>query len=345
MLYATTRNNADAFTPHRVLTSRRGPDGGLYVPFRLPRYSEEDIQALAGKNFNTNLADCLNLQFGTHLTGLSIDLAVGRSSVRLQQLGQKILLGELWHNTGWCFSGMIRDLSALILGDKRESAETEGWVPIGIRLAVLFGIFGELIREGIASPEKKVDISVITGDFSAPMAAWYAKYMGLPIGDIVCCCNENSNLWNFICHGQLRTDGIAVKTQVPEGDFMVPEGLERLISVYGGPEETHRYLEAVRKGSSYYVEDGFLRRMRKGIYTTVSSDRRILDTIPSTWNTHRYLMDPATALSYAGLQDYRARTGSMRTALIFSDNRPFHSSEIIASAMGVSLDSLKEYIE
>ena len=104
MLYATTRNNVDAFTPHRVLTSRRGPDGGLYVPFRLPRYSEEEIQALAGKNFNTNLADCLNLQFGTHLTGLSIDLAVGRSSVRLQQLGQKILLGELWHNTGWCFA-------------------------------------------------------------------------------------------------------------------------------------------------------------------------------------------------------------------------------------------------
>lgn len=344
MLYATTRNNVDAFTPHRVLTSRRGPDGGLYVPFRLPRFSEEEIRALAGKNFNSNLADCLNLQFGSHLTGFDIDLALGRSSVRLQQLGQKIIAAELWHNTQWQFSRMVEDLSALILADKGDTARPEGWAALGIRLAVLFGIFGELIREGIASPEKKVDISVINGDFSAPMAAWYGRQMGLPIGDIVCCCNENSNLWNFICHGQLRTDGIAVNTLVPEGDYVVPEGLERLISVYGGTEETHRYLDAVRTGGTYYVEDGFLRRMRKGIYTTVSSDRRILNTIPSTWNTHRYLMDPATALAYGGLQDYRARTGSMRTALILSDNRPWHSGDIIAKAMGVSLDSLKEYI-
>lgn len=345
MLYATTRNNVDAFTPHRVLTSRRGPDGGLYVPFRLPRFSEEEIQALAGKNFNANLADCLNLQFGTHLTGYDIDLAMGRNSVRLQQLGQKIIMGELWHNTQWQFSRMIQDLSALVLSDKNETSETGGWANVGIRVAVLFGIFGELIREGIASHEKKIDISLIAGDFSAPMAAWYARYMGLPIGDIICCCNENSNLWNFICHGQLRTDGVAVRTLVSEGDIVIPEGLERLICAYGGPVEAERFMDAVRTGSTYYVEDVFLHRMRQGIYVTVSSDRRILNTIPSTWNTHRYLLDPATALSYAGLQDYRARSGSMRTAVVLSENSPSNSSQIIASSLGISGDSLKEYMK
>ena len=345
MLYATTRNNTDAYTPHRVLTSRRGPDGGLYVPFRIPRFSPEEIQALAGKNFNANMADCLNLQFGTHLTGYDIDLAIGRSAVRLQQLGQKIIMGEPWHNTQWQFSRMIQDISDLLIADRNTRSETEGWADVGIRIAVLFGIFGELIREGIVSHEKKVDISLIAGSFSGPMAVWYARYMGLPIGDIICCCNENSNLWNFICHGQLRTDGIAVSTVVSKGDVVVPEGLERLIGIYGGPAETERYLDAVRTGNTYYVEDSFLHRMRQGIYVTVSSDRRILNTIPSTWNTHRYLLDPATALAYAGLQDYRARTGGMRTALVLSQNSPSCSREIIASALGISGDSLKDYIK
>lgn len=345
MLYATTRNNIDAFTPHRVLTSKRGPDGGLYVPFRIPQFSDGEIQALAGKNFNANLADCLNLQFGTHLTGYDIDLAMGRNSVRLQQLGQKIFMGELWHNTQWQFARMIQDLSVLVLSDKNEMPENQGWADIGIRIAVLFGIFGELLREGIVSSEKKADISLIAGDFSVPMAAWYARYMGLPIGDIICCCNENSNLWNFICHGQLRTDGVAVQTLVSEGDIVTPEGLERLICAYGGPMEAECFMDAVRTGSTYYVEDAFLHRMRYGIYVTVSSDRRILNTIPSTWNTHRYLLDPATALSYAGLQDYRARSGSMRTALILSENSPSNSCVAIASALGISKDSLKEYMK
>lgn len=345
MLYATTRNNVDAFTPHRVLTSRRGPDGGLYVPFRIPRLSDAEIMALAGKNFNSNLADCLNLQFGTHLTGYDIDLAMGKNPVRLQQLGQKIIMGELWHNTHWKFSRMVQDLSALILADKNVTAETDGWANIGILVAVIFGMFGELIREGIASFEKKVDISLISGDFSGPMAAWYARQMGVPIGDIVCCCNENSNLWNFICHGQLRTDGVAVCTVVPEGDFVIPDGLERLISMYGGPEEVQRYVDAVRTGSSYHVENTFLHRLRQGIYVTVSSERRILNTIPNTWNTHRYLPDPATALAYAGLQDYRARTGGMRTVLILSENCPSCSRDIIMSALNISEDVLKEYLK
>ena len=344
MLYATTRNHNDAFTPLRVLTSKRGPDGGLYVPFRIPGFSDEEIRSLAKKNFNSNLADSLNLLFGNHLTGYDIDLAVGRNSVRLQQLGQKIIVGELWHNTQWQFERMVQDLSTLVLADKNETAETEGWAEIAIRIAVLFGIFGELIREEIVTSEKKADISVIAGDFSVPMAVWYARQMGLPIGDIVCCCNENSNLWNFICHGQLRSDGVAIQTVVTEGDVVVPDGLERLISVYGGPEEAQRFMDTVRTGRTYYVEDAFLHRMRQGIYVTVSSDRRILNTIPNTWNTHRYLTDPETALAYAGLQDYRARTGAMRAALILSENCPSNSYEMIASALGASADSMKEYI-
>ena len=344
MLYVTTRNSADAYTAQRILTIRRGPDGGLFLPYRIPQFTRQEIADLGSRNFNSNLAETMNLLFGSRLTSYDIDLAIGRSCVRLQQLGQKLIMGECWHNTDWQFSRMVGDLSAMVLTEKNAVPEVNGWALTGVRIAVLFGIFGELIREGLAGPEKTVDIAVVSGDFSAPMSAWYGRAMGLPIGNIICCGNENTALWDFICHGTLRTDGVAVSTVVPEADVVIPEGLERLISLYGGPAEVERYVDTMHRGATYYAEDGFLARLRQGIYVTVSSAERILATIPSAYATHRYLLGPSGALAYAGLQDYRARTGEMRTALILTEKSPAKDSGTVAAAMGVSADSIKEYM-
>ncbi len=45
MLYITTRNLHDAYTAHRAITSERCPNGGCFVPFRLPYF---DIGIVAG---------------------------------------------------------------------------------------------------------------------------------------------------------------------------------------------------------------------------------------------------------------------------------------------------------
>lgn len=344
MLYVTTRNKDEVFTAHRVLTGNRGPDGGLFVPYRLPVFSEQEILSLADRNFNANVAQIINLFFSSRLVSQDLDLALGRRCVRLQQLGQRIIMGECWHNTDWTFDRLVADLTALLVKDSEAPAKPKGWAGTGIRIAVLFGMFGELIREGIAAFDRKVDVSLVSGDFEGPMAAWYARAMGLPIGNIICCCNENAALWDFICHGQLRTDGAAVPTMVPEADVQVPQGLERLIGLYGGQEEVDRYVGAVHEGSTYYLEDAMLHRLRQGIYVTVSSEKRILQTIPAAFATHRYVLCPAAALAYSGLQDYRARTGEMPNALILTEQSPGLHAARIASAIGIPESALPQYL-
>lgn len=344
MLYVTTRNNVDAFTAQRTLTLRRGPDGGLFMPYRIPVFSQDEVRGLAGKRFNVNLADTLNLLFGSHLTSYDIDLALGRHSVRLRQLGQKIIIGECWHNTDWHIQRLIHDLSVLVLGQTDVEPEQKGWIQIGIRISVLVAIFGELIREGLADTDNTVDIAQVSGDFSGPMAAWYARNMGLPIGNIICCCNENAVLWDFICHGVLRTDAVAVKTSVDEANVATPEYLEHLICLYGGPAEIEQYVQALHHGSNYYLEDGMLNRLRQGLYVTVSSEKRILNTIPSAFSTHHYILSAAGALAYAGLQDYRARSGSTKTSLIMTEKSPSFDAEIIGSVLGISDDSVTQFI-
>ena len=343
MLYVTTRNNRDAFTAQRVLQDRRAGDGGFYVPFRLPVLSEAEIGSFAEKSFNKCVAEVLNLLFNTRLTSFDLDLSVGRYTVRLQTLNTRIIMAECWHNPQWLFSCLVQELVELVRGEASEPVTGE-WAEIGVRTAVLFGIFGELMRHGMASTEKKVDISVVAGDFSAPMSAWYARAMGLPVGNIVCACNENGNLWNFICHGQLKTDGTAIPTVTPEADIVVPAGIERLIYAIGGCPEVERYLEALRLGRTYYMEEKLLHRLRQGIYVTVTSQQRILETIPNVYATHDYILSASSALNYIGLQDYRAKTGECRNALILTEKSPRSDGDLVAAALGFTRQTLERLL-
>lgn len=342
MLYVTTRGTVDAYTAQRVLRDRRGPDGGLYVPFRLPSFSQEEILALGQKNFNTCVADALNLLFNTRLTGYDIDFTAGRYCIRLAKLTGRLLMAECCHNTRGTFDQTIKALTELIRQEDGADPRSGDWADVGIRIAVLFGIFGELIREGIADFERRVDISLVAGDFSGPMSVWYARKMGLPIGNIVCCCNENGSLWDFICHGQLRTDSVARDTLIPEADVAVPVGIERLIHACGGTNEVMRYLEAVHSGKTYYLDDRMLRAMRQGIYVTVNSSGRIRDLIPNIWGTYSVLMAPCAALCHAGLQDYQARTGESRCALILSGKSPRFYGDSMARLLGISSRELED---
>lgn len=337
MLYVTTRNNRDAFTAQRALRENRGPDGGMYLPFRAPRFSQADIDALGEKSFNQCVADILNLLFKTKLSCWDVDFCIGRYPVRLETLRHRIIMGETWHNPDWHYERLVKNLVSHLC----ETEELPGdWVKIAVRIAVLFGIFGELKRAGIET----ADISVISGDFSVPISAWYARQWGLPIRNIICCCNENNSLWDLICHGQMRTDVISIPTAIPEADITLPDDLERLIYECGGISEVERYLTACRCGRMYCPNDAMLAKLRKGLYVSVVSSRRMETTIPSVYRTHGYLLSACSALAYAGLLDYRAKTGETCHAIVLADKSPMCDAEAVARLIGVAVEELRNVV-
>ena len=65
MLYVTTRIGEDAFTASRALAESRGPDGGFYVPMRLPRFNRDQIVELGQKTLQNLFM--VNIQGITHL--------------------------------------------------------------------------------------------------------------------------------------------------------------------------------------------------------------------------------------------------------------------------------------
>ena len=335
MLYITTRSRRDAYTAQRALRESRGPDGGMYLPFRGPSYSSEEWRELAAAPFGQRVAEILNRLFGCKLTCWDVDVCIGRNPVPLVSLGHRTLAAELWRNPGLSYDYMARELAEQLLD---ASDYKTGWLAIALRVALLFGIFGQL------NTDEPKDISLISGDFSAPISAYYAKQWGLPIGTIICCCNENSGLWELLCHGQLRTDATSVRTAIPEADVALPEQLERLGFEAGGEAEVARYLEVYRRGGAYAPSDPVLANLGRDFRVSVVSSSRIGQTISSVYRTHNYVLSPAAALSYAGLMDARAKPGLHKTALILAEKSPMLDAGYTAASLGIAETELNDIL-
>ena len=340
MLYVTTRNSKDAYPSGYVLSHPVPACGGGWKPRQVQPFTGEEIIRLKDISFNSCLALVLNRLFDKKLSAWDVDFCIGRYPVRLKNLSGNLSMAELWHNPGWQFSFMTKKLAGLV-----EAEVPSHWVEIAVRMAALFGIYGELLRQGSIRPGETVDVAVLCGSFAEPMSAWYARQWGLPIENIIGCCNENNGVWNLICHGQFRTDEVSRETCVPQADIVRPSQLERLICECGGLAEMEDYLGCLETGRTYYPnEQTTLAGMRRGLYISVVSSQRLPQTISGAYGSHSYVLSPESALIYAGLQDYRARKGTLRQAVVMVNQSPVHSEALVAQALGLAPEEIRELL-
>ena len=329
MLYAATRNKRDIETAYKAIHLDCTGDGGLFTPFRMPVFSQQDILAMKDRAFGQNMAQVLNTFFSTGLTGWDIEFAIGRTPVQLAAITQRFYIAESWHNSQWRFDNVVQMLSDRLRGDD-GGAVPSNWVCIAVRIAALFASYGQMLAAGCIDSQEILDVAVTTGDFAAPMAVWYARRMGLPVGNIICGCNANGCVWDLLNHGQMTTGTVAVRTVTPDADFALPRNLERLIYETLGMEENLRYLECCATGSIYTVNELQLEQLRSGMFAAVISDSRVESIIHSVCRTSNYIFSPYAALAYGSLLDYRAKTGESRNVLLLAERSPTCDVERVA---------------
>lgn len=345
MLYITTRSQRESYGAEQALSEDRSPDGGFYIPARMPAFGKREINAMAERSFAANVASIINLLFDTELDSWAVEFAIGRYPVNLVTVSGRATIAETWHNPAWKFDRLVRGVEKAIRQSDQISPVPSDWLMIASRIAVLFGIFGELIREGEVSFDNVIDVAMPSGNFSGVMAAWYARHWGLPIGNIVCCSNENAAAWNLVRKGELRTDTPAIKTDTPACDCAVPADLERLIYHTLGISETRRFIETCYMGGNYYLERHQIDQLQEGIQVSVVSASRMEATVGNLLRNSNYIADPYTALVYSGLLDYRSRTGVGRNALIMSDESPAFSLGVLSRCLGMTPAELKKRID
>lgn len=328
MLYATTRSKVETFTPRRALKDSYAPDGGLFIPARMPEYTQQEILELETLTAGECIARVMNRFFGTKLTGREVDFRLGRNVCRLTDMSHRIVVVETWHNNDGRFEHTVKALAGMVsaeLGTQRPSQ----WMVIAARIAVVFAVYGDLRRRGGIAPEGVLDAAVEDGDLTAAMAFWYARKMGLPIGTIVVCGENDGGIWEMIVRGQIKTAG------------GVPDGLERLVFASLGHSQTQRYVECCRSGEVFALGIEKRRTLREGLYACVVSPGRTMSVITNVCRTNGAILDPGTAKAYAGLMDYRAITGSGAPALILCEASPVLRETEVCAALGIDGDTLR----
>lgn len=315
------------------------------MPMRLPRLDKQQLRQLAQNSFSQNVADIINLYFGTNLDSWSVEFAIGRYPVKNVSIGSREIVAEVWHNPLWKFERLVRGIEKAIRQSDDVRNVSSDWLMIASRMAVLCGIVGDLMAQGRISSGEVIDIAYPCGNFSGPMAAWYAKQMGLPIGTILCCCNDNNGVWNLLHKGQIRTDAQPVSTVTYQCDVMAPVGLERLIFANLGIKSANAFADVVRNGGTFYLEPAEQKELRDCMYVPVTGSKRLESAVKSLYNSCGYPADVYTALCYSGMMDYRSVTGEGRQVLIISEESPVYSLPYLARCLKTTPNELKSRIE
>lgn len=341
MLYTTTRSDHDTYTAERALKERCAPDGGLYLPMQRKRFSPGELAQLLSQEPTGVIVSVLNHFFSSKLTAKDVEFSLGREFIRLPSLSRNVTAAEYWRNADGDFSRIQRILTERVAIDKR-SAPVGEWAQTATRIAMLFAAYAQMHRDGRIEYGKKLDVAVLSGSFSGPVAAWMARDMGLPIGNIICCCNENGAAWDLLQRGEMKLNPQVRRTKTPRCDVGRPEGVERLVRLTLGVQEANRYAYLCEEGGVYELRPEQHEKLRAGMYASVSSDIRVQRVIANAYATNGYVLCPYSALVYSGLMDYRAATGHNGPALMISETSPLQCEEQIAKAMGVTVAEVHE---
>lgn len=335
MLYITTRSNDENYTAHTALTADLAKDGGYFVPFRLPTYSPEEIDGFKEKSFCQTLAEILNMFFSARLDANELELRMGRNIPRVLAINHKILMAELWKNPKGNYTYLENVLHLALVGMEAADKPKE-WERIAIGIATFFGLYGQVLRQDLLPAGQSFDICVNSDEFMWPIVSWYCRKMGLPINVITCANVDDSTLWDFLHRGTISTTLISDTLQ---------HGMERLLQGIFGCTEAEKFHLACAERQPYSLTEEMLNTLNEGLFCSVSGEDRVKQTINSVFRSNSYIMTPQSALSYSGLQDYRAKTGNSEPTMILAMHTPKDCVTEICEYTGLRSDRINEYID
>lgn len=302
MLYVNSRNKSESFTAFRVLAENPVSGKGVIVPFRLRKMTDEQIQNICSGSFYDAVAQMLNHLFNLHLEGWDLELNAGRNATAIYQMNPRIHVSELWHNPADTYAFLEKALYKK-LGQTGDNMPL--WASVGIRIAVLFGIYAQLNGQGF----EFLDVVGVSNDSTTYLAPFYAKLLGLPIRNIIIGCDEESGLWELIHKGQLPAFSTAA------------DAVEMMIFSVLGEEEVARFWEQHGQKRPYILDEEQICVFSEGLFAAVIGDSRLDSVIENVYRTNAYRMSRQTAVAYSAVQDYRAKTGDCRDVLIFADGK------------------------
>lgn len=206
-----------------------------------------------------------------------------------------------------------------------------------------FDAYTQLVNKGAITQGQEVTFCVPTGNFGDVLAGYFAKEMGLPVDRLIVASNSNKVLTDFLETGIYDRRRAFEKTISPSMDILVSSNLERLLYLASGKDtELVSYLmnQLVTKGI-YTVPTQVMDTIRQTFDAGFATDDQTRETIRSTWENCRVLIDPHTAVAKHVLDRVSRQANDVRVCL--STASPYKFSSDVLAALGHSTVGLDDF--
>jgi threonine synthase len=157
-------------------------------------------------------------------------------------------------------------------------------------------------------------VSVPSGNFGNLTAGLIAKRLGLGVCRFVAATNVNDAVPKYLRSGHYEPQP-SVRTVANAMDVGAPSNFERMQSLYGGD------LEALRRDIVGFAYD----------------DAHVTAEIGNVYRTHRYLLDPHSAIAWLALQESLDRSPGAH-GVFLSTAHPAKFREVVEPAIGEHIE-------
>ena len=217
-----------------------------------------------------------------------------------------------------------------------SSANSINWGRVLPQIVYYVSAYCDLLAQGAVQNGQAVNVCVPTGNFGNILAAYYAKTIGVPIARFICASNANNVLTDFLRTGVYDKNRPFYNTLSPSMDILVSSNLERLLLALTGEQaQVAGYMKELAQTGRYQVSDKVLQKLQREFAAGFCDDEQTKAQIAKTWQEHRYLIDPHTAVAFHVLEEYRRETGDQTPAIAVSTASPFKFCSGVLDALGV----------
>ena len=204
--------------------------------------------------------------------------------------------------------------------------------------------YGTLLRQGKIARGELVNVVVPTGNFGNILAAFYAKKMGLPLGNLICASNENKVLFDFFRTGAYDRNREFILTASPSMDILISSNLERLVYRIAGddPARTAELMAALNGEGKYEITQD----MKSGLgdfYGNYATEAEAGAEIGRLYRECGYVIDTHTAVASAVYRKYRQETGDGRKTVIASTASPYKFTRSVMNAIDGGNDAKEDF--
>lgn len=198
--------------------------------------------------------------------------------------------------------------------------------------------YAALVDNGSINAGECFDIVVPTGNFGNILAAYFAKKMGIPIGQLICASNKNKVLADFFETGTYNMNRPFYTTASPSMDILLSSNFERFLYYLSGCD-TDKVAAREKKllaTGTLTISDEEMKEVHETFAGGWIDDAETKHVINHTFNDRMYLLDPHSAVAY-GVYLKRRRQGltSGRHTVIMATAHPYKFPPVICEALAV----------